>query len=393
MTTALCQLGPAEIIRMDGATTTSESVDAALSEAALDGGDGRTVLVGDEPVALSLVWRAALQSLLSGAHRTVLIHPSWWPSTRVTAVRDAAANLVPDVETASRAQVLAQGSDVVVVEIAAQVVAVVVDGVPVSIQSRSATPEVVAGEVVATVVSRHTGGTVMVDAPPTVAGAAALQTLITGKLAGEKVRVRVVTDAHLRAAAARDHPTAQPPPVSRRLRRPVLMAAGISVGLVAVAAWTLRPADGPRQYPVIDVSVLVEGRVVMDVPAGWTVRRITGGPGSARVQVMSPSDGEVMLHLTQSQVPGTDLAATAAVLRRLVDSESPGTFIDFNPADTRAGRPAVSYRELRPGREILWVVLVEHDVRISIGCQHAAGDPQAVATACDDAVRTARRVE
>jgi type VII secretion-associated protein (TIGR03931 family) len=75
-----------------------------------------------------------------------------------------------------------------------------------------------------------------------------------------------------------------------------------------------------------------------------------------------------------------------------VDAHPPGIFVDFNPTDRRAGRPAVTYREIRPGRDILWTVLVDGDVRICIGCQNAAGRSIAVAAACDDAIRTAQRL-
>ena len=99
-----------------------------------------------------------------------------------------------------------------------------------------------------------------------------------------------------------------------------------------------------------------------------------------------------MLHLTQSRVPVPDLAATAAALRAAIDAEPAGTFVDFDPAGQRAGRPAVIYREVRPGRDIDWTVVVDADVRISIGCQSAPGRAAAVAAACDDAVRTAQRL-
>ena len=174
------------------------------------------------------------------------------------------------------------------------------------------------------------------------------------------------------------------------------LAAGVAVSAVVTAGALWWPADPAGVQSAMPVSALVEGRVALDVPAGWTVRRVTDGPGSARVQVMSPLDGGPILHVTQSRVPGADLSATAATLRRAMDSEvdagADGAFVDFNPTDIRGGRPAVTYRELRPGREILWVVLVDSDVRISIGCQHAAGQGSTVAAPCDAAVRSARRV-
>jgi type VII secretion-associated protein (TIGR03931 family) len=246
---------------------------------------------------------------------------------------------------------------------------------------------------VETVLNRRTDGTAIIDAPPTIPGADVLHAIIGDRLTAHRVRVRAVTDAHLRSAATTwvrlPKETAG---ATRRLRGPALLATTVLAAGLAAGTSVLWPPDHPERRRATPVSALIEGRVVMDVPADWTVQRVTGGPGSARVQVMSPTDRDAILHLTQSQAPAVDLVATASALRRAVDSEAAGTFIDFNPTDTRAGRPAVTYRELRPGREILWVVLVDDDVRISIGCQQAPGRGESMATACDNAVRSARRV-
>ena len=113
----------------------------------------------------------------------------------------------------------------------------------------------------------------------------------------------------------------------------------------------------------------------MQIPADWSVQRITGGPGSARVQVVSPVDPGAILHITQSRVPTADLAATADALRSAAEAQPPGVFVDFRPDDRRAGRPAVTYREVRPGHDIHWTVVVAGRVRISIGCQSTPGRP------------------
>ena len=111
----------------------------------------------------------------------------------------------------------------------------------------------------------------------------------------------------------------------------------IAVGGLAASHQTETPA-----------TELVEGRVAVQIPAGWSVQRITGGPGSARVQVVSPVDPGAILHITQSRVPTADLAATADALRSAAAAQPPGVFVDFRPDDRRAGRPAVTYREVRP---------------------------------------------
>ena len=85
------------------------------------------------------------------------------------------------------------------------------------------------------------------------------------------------------------------------------------------------------------MTLLVEGRVAVKVPAQWAVRRITSGPGSARVQVMAPDDANAVL-ITQSQVRrGETLSATAATLRTALDDQQAGVFDQFNPDDRRAG--------------------------------------------------------
>lgn len=395
MTTAVCALGPASIHRLP--CTAASSVDVPMEQAVLDGGDGRTVLAGTEPIPLPVAWRAVLRPLLDDADRTLLIHPSWWPVTRVDTVRDAAADLVRDVEMVSRAELLVSrrgvASSATVVEIAAHAVLVVSAGVPISLGLRSSAPEHVAGEVVAAVLDRGGRRAVLVDAPPPVPGAEVLASLIVGMLTAARIRVEVVSQDQMFSAAGTLATGVEPPvtsPGRRRRGGPLTAGAAVAAAVAAGAMWWPAPhSAGPSARPV---SALVEGRVALDVPVGWTVQRVTDGPGSARVQVMSTSEGGPILHLTQSRAPDADMASTATVLRRAVDGEADGIFVDFNPIDTRSDRPAVTYREVRPGREILWVVLVDGDVRISIGCQHATGQWSTVAAPCEEAVRSARRV-
>lgn len=130
----------------------------------------------------------------------------------------------------------------------------------------------------------------------------------------------------------------------------------------------------------------------MRVPVRWNVTRVTAGPGSRRVQVTSVDDHDAALHITHSYVPGETLDTTVDMLRHELDDQSPGVFTDFRPHDRRAGRPVVTYRETRGHRDIGWVVLVDGATRIAIGCQSASGRVDAVAGACDDAVRSAREI-
>ena len=108
------------------------------------------------------------------------------------------------------------------------------------------------------------------------------------------------------------------------------------------------------------------------------------------MQVSSAADADLALHITQSYAPETTLAEAAAALRRGIAEQDPGVFVDFTPADEIAGRSAVTYREIRPGRVIRWAVVLAGPTRISIGCQSAPDRPDAIREACEQAVRSAR---
>ena len=97
------------------------------------------------------------------------------------------------------------------------------------------------------------------------------------------------------------------------------------------------PRCGTRRagYAARQRQFLVEGRVALTVPASWLTQRVIAGPGSARVQVTSPSDPEVALHVTQSptsrrdadrcrrSVETCDRHRTCGRVRRLQSGRSP----------------------------------------------------------------------
>ncbi|MGB3486458.1 MAG: type VII secretion-associated protein [Mycobacterium sp.] len=382
--TVICALGPA-IVDTCG--------DPRVGRAALDGGDGRHVLVGDRPRPLRQVWQEVLAPLLDGADAALLVYPSWWPAPRAETVAAAAAGVVGRVDMASRSAVLvARYPGALVVEIAEHAVLVTGGGADLTVLRRDGPPQVLAQQVATTAAATSHVGPVLIDAPEQVPGAEVLAGMLSTALSPRHRRVTVTGDREMISAAV-DHTECPDLPVvrSRRWRwvPAVLLVAGIGV---ASAGFSPRPGPPAADLAGSAVTALVEGRLTVQVPDGWTVQRVTGGPGSARVQVSSPADDATMLHFTQSRIADTGLAATASVLRRAIDDKPAGAFVDFNPADDRAGRPAVTYREIRPGREIAWTVLVDGQLRISIGCQHATGRPGAVVAACDEAVRTARRL-
>jgi type VII secretion-associated protein (TIGR03931 family) len=170
---------------------------------------------------------------------------------------------------------------------------------------------------------------------------------------------------------------------------------GAGAVLLAVACVWCRPLPAPPGGAGLPAPpggagpTVVEGRMAVRIPAEWTVQRVTGGPGARRLQATSPDDPGIALHLTSSYAPEAVLADAADVLARAIAGEPPGVFVDFRAESTVAGRPAVTYRELRPGRVITWVVVQTGSTRISIGCQCPPGRDGAIRAVCDDAVRSA----
>ncbi len=184
-----------------------------------------------------------------------------------------------------------------------------------------------------------------------------------------------------------------PVPLRTRIRLQPRVIAGV-LGIAALSlAVALLP---PRRLSAVPsaaavTSTVVEGRVAVAVPDGWTVERLTRGPGSRRVRVSSPADPDRALHITQSYAPGGTLADTAAILGRAAAGQPAIT--GFQPDDEVAGRPAVTYREIRPGRVIRWVVLLDGVTRISIGCQSRPGGEEGIRTVCEQAIRSAHDVD
>ncbi|BBY38958.1 type VII secretion-associated protein [Mycobacterium mantenii] len=405
---AIVEAGPGTIRRLCCAPSTDADA-ADLSQTALDAIDDPVALVGDRPMAVDALWEAALRAATRGhCDGMVVIHPSWWPASRAGVVSAAAAAVAG--ETRTRSSLLTRASRTepdatTVVEIAERLVAIIANTV--TAIPRNAEPQSVARDV-AGVVAAMAPAAVLIDTPGTVAGASALAALIAdavrkgGQQAPDILEINDFRFARLAgpaypATAALSGPVATAPAGAVRShgrRLSGLAAAAIVVAAAAPTAVTTgRPAAvPPKPVETAPTTFLVEGRVTLSVPATWSAQRVVSGPGSARVQVTSPADPEVALHITQSPVAGETLSAAAERLKRAIDAESTGVFVDFNPSGTSAGRPAVTYREVRPGHHVRWTVLLDGPVRISIGCQSRAGDEDAVRDACEQAVRSAHAI-
>jgi type VII secretion-associated protein (TIGR03931 family) len=424
---AIIEAGPGTIRRLCcGTDVPADTETSERHTAALAAIDDRVALVDGRPVTVSSLWHDALRSLDCGSPDTpkamVVVHPSWWPASRVGVVTAAANGVVATPRSwLLTAASTASPDATVVVEIAERLVSIAGDskGERLFAIPRRAGLGSVAEEVAAAVARMGRGSTsvVLIDAPSAVAGATALATMIVGAVrdVDDGQTAVVIDDARLPVLAqsvrsredesfraSQSSQSSEPAAHSggfgsRGWRRSGLVAAGFVLALAAPALAAVDRNGAPATVAA-PTTFLVEGRVALAVPANWPTQRVVGGPGSARVQVTSPSDPEVALHVTQSPVPDTThealetFKATAARLKRAIDAVPAGVFVDFNPSAVSVGRSAVTYREIRAGHQVRWTVLLDGAVQISIGCQSRPGGEDAVREVCEQAVRSAHAI-
>ena len=355
---AVCEVGPG-VLRVVAAADSSEMVDIPtdVGDVVLESGDEPLALIDDGAVPVPEIWRWVFRSLLGGAQcpEALLVHPSSWPPGRAESVVEAARSIVDVVTAQPRAALRPPGS--VWVEIAPRHVAVIAAAdAPLSMVGRCTGVDSVLDHVIEALPTAATP--VIIDTPAGVAGAGDLGALLAQRLRPERT-VKIIDDIGALLPAQRDDPVLsdRPPPDPRpriRLRR-VLFAMGVAA--LAVIAMGLGGADlrtPARTEKPFAATELVEGRIAVRIPADWPVTRVTDGPGSARVQVRSPTDPVVALHITWSRGTEGGLAGTASTLADAMRSEPSGVFVEFNDDDRRSDRPAVTYREIRVGHDIRW---------------------------------------
>ena len=368
--------------------------------AALECIDDEIALLDDRPVSVRGVWADVMNAVAGeGTDTAVLVCPAWWSSARIETVRQAARTVADEVVLLERIAMLREGisAQTTIVELTTEIAIVTAFGKIVAVIPRQG--ELVAdAEAVVAAVGSPEG--VMVDAPESVFGAGLLASSISDRLRANGVPVRIADDGWVRRAAVaqRSHVSARPVQVPNRVsswlrdRKMLAVLGGVASTLMlcgGVAAVHDGSSDLRDDMPT---TLLVEGRIGLMVPATWTAQRITSGPGSARVQVVSPTERDVALHITQSVLAQpSSLAKAADTLLALAESAD-GAFVDFNPSDRRAGRDAVTYREIRPERNIAWTVVIDGTVRIAIGCQSPPRREHLVLMACDRAIRSAHAV-
>jgi type VII secretion-associated protein (TIGR03931 family) len=384
MTRVVVEVGPATV-------RGPNHVDAEWVSAAIDGIDDELTLIDERPVAVEDVWQAVMQGVVGGCAETiVLVCSTWWASSRVDRVYEAACTVAKDCVVLQRAQVL---RDILpdrlttVVEIAPEFVVVSPPGRDMQVVARADTEAIVA--------TIPMSMAVLLDGPEGVEGAFPLVGAIADRLRANGVAVTIADRDWVRRGVAalpsrEDGHGAQTRRVSYRGRRATAVLAGTLLSAAALCGGFAARQDVPRSAANMPMTLLVEGRVGVMVPAQWVVQRVTSGPGSARVQVVSPTAADIAVHVTQSSLPRHQShEQVAEALRSALSYEPDGVFVDFNPADRRAGQPVVTYREVRADHHITWVVLVDESLRIAIGCQSAPGQEEAVREVCDQAIRSA----
>ena len=376
------EVGPAGVQVLRGPSAARP--DEAMVSAVLDGIDDDVALFDERPVEVAELMRAVMSSILGDSRDpVVIVHPSWWSRARINLVVRSSGP-TRTVVAVSRSEVArAAGLVGPVIEIAEEFVAVAGPGLRVfgrgNIES-----------VAAVVAESGQSGDVLLDAPAGIAGSANTADGIRVALAARGRSARDIDVAAIAGAV----------PARRRARGLVaafLAASGVlatlvlPVGreLVGAAVATLRPDGGAPAPAAVN---LVEGRIVVEVPPHWKVERVRSGSGSRRVQVDSPADADIALHITAAYAPGSTLAQAAEVLGDAVAAATPGVFVGFRAAGEVAGRPAVTYREVRAGRVVDWSVVLSGSTRIGIGCQSAPDRTEVVRSACEQAIRTAREL-
>lgn len=384
--TAVVLVGPATV-------TGPRDVPVGLDGEALACVDDELALVDDRVVSVDALWSELVRHVMDAdtdtdtdADAVLLVCPSWWTSTRIRRVVAAAESTCRGVAAVRRWDGLCT-SDSHVIEIAPELVAMRRPDTSMELVPRIGDHADVVHAVLAQL---RDASRVVVDAPSRV-DAEGLVDELTGTLRRRGVSVTRTDDASVEAAARLEHDRrsmARRRKWARMPRSRVMAAAGVVLAVSVLAATGLR--HGPEPDREVARTWLVEGRVAVEVPADWRTERIIVGPGSARVQVMSPDDPRQKIHVTQSPIPrGQSLATAAEVVRAALTEQPDGVFGGFDPAAVVADEPAITYRETRPDRVVDWTLVLDGGVRIAVGCQSAPGGPAPDAV-CEHAIRSAR---
>jgi len=373
--------GDVVIVAGPATVTGPGETDSELTDAAIACLDDDIGLVGTRVQDSQKIWADAIADVAGhSAIELTVICPSFWTATRIERIRQAAHTVASQVRIQDRRDALQQNAgrpDAPVIEVGRDLVVLARPDRPAVVLRRSSPA------LVSTV--HHAladDPCVIVDVPAGIAGAGQLAAELAGRLRASGTDVTVLGCADLCHAAEAS--------VVVRCWQSTLLASAAAatvIVLLALAVLTVPRSAAPRAVAAAESTWVVEGRVSMQVPVGWTVDRVVSGAGSARLRITAPDRGG-SIHLTQTPVPTrTSLAQSAWALRAAAASLRAGVIVDFNDAAMASGRPAVTYREIRSDATVQWTVLLDNTVRIAIGCQGPA-----IADTCDVAIRSAHRI-
>lgn len=376
MTVTVVEVGPRSV-RGPGATP-RQWISTAIEYI-----DDPIALLDEQPVDVPALWADVLAGTAGErADPLVLVVPTWWAAGRIDVVSAAARAVASDVVVLQRSAILGQDTDATVLELSADYAVVTSPGSDAVVLARG-DPAVVR--------YLEAASSVLLDVPAEVPPLAPATTAHVRSLG---ITVSVSSHHRIQRVAVALSPVHREEPALPRIRlsrRATAVLVGTTLTVAAAGGgWAAQALTAAPARPAHDTAtrLLVEGGVAVRVPAAWTVERITSGSGSARVRVAAPG-GSPALHITQSAGSTSSITDVAESLKRAIDSEPDGVFVDFDASAERGGRPAVAYVERRSGSETRWAVLVEGAVRIAIGCQSSPADPVAVEDACREAIRSA----
>jgi type VII secretion-associated protein (TIGR03931 family) len=364
------------------------TVDATSVAVALEAIDDRLAVHADRVVVVRELWGEVMRAALAGrCEAAVLVVPSWWPRSRVELVEEALLGSCAHVSVLPRggnsrfaeSHVVELGPDCVVVHAAAG------ERIVLPVAGRR---ESVADAVLATLPEATS---VVLDVPDGVPESSLLAGELARRLRTRGITVTSLDDDGVRCAvmASRqaDAGERRDQAIIRTRNPRVAVAVGAAVVLAALVGAAMNPgADG---HESAGVSWVVEGRVAVEVPADWQVQRVTSGPGSARLQMLSPREPLVGIHLTQARVGAQETPQrTAEAMRAALDEQPRGLFSDFSLGTGAPDGPVVTYRERRSAIGVDWAVMLDGGVRIAVGCQYALDRPEPD-PACGRATRSA----
>ncbi|HTY27788.1 MAG TPA: hypothetical protein VMD51_06535, partial [Mycobacterium sp.] len=266
------ELGPSRVRRLSPGG--DPRLDGEMVSQALAGIDETTVLIDERPVTVDSLWRHLISSSIEERSQPVtILHPSWWSPRRVARILDAASSVAAEVVATPRAALISEqhaGDVVTVVEFAEDVVAVCTGG--------GSTCRLSGWDDAASIAADITADRVLIDAPHGVHGAQELGATLRKALLRIGLFAEIARIEEQVVPSTTEIAAAEP---MQQSRFPAQMVAATVVGIVVcgVGLATARPSATVWAVRA-ESAAFVEGRVSLRIPAGWTVTRVTAGPGS-----------------------------------------------------------------------------------------------------------------